>query len=86
MEIGPIVGLRFMPVPRPHASEMDPPAIFDIENLERIGTETFKAKNEESHGGMHDEDNDLGDEEDDDFGETLPGARNQPRRHLNLFA
>ena len=72
MEIGPIVGIRFNTIPRSQASEMKAPSIFDIDSLERMGSESFKTTNQESHGGMHDEDADLGEDEDDgaDFRES----------------
>lgn len=87
MEIAPIPGIRFMPIaPRPLVAGVNAP-IFDIDDLARIGGDSYSARHEESKGGMQNEyDEMLG--EDDDYEEPLysPAARRPVGRRLNCFA
>jgi len=87
MEIAPITGIRFMPVmpTRTVGGEISP--VFDIDNLARIGRDPFSAKNEESRGGMQNEADDIG-EDDDEFDGPLftPTGKRQVGRRLSFFA
>jgi hypothetical protein len=88
MEIAPVAAVRLMPLaPRTLVSgEMAP--VFDIDNLERIGSESYRAKNEESRGGMQNEYEELLEEDDEEFSGPfyVPAARRQVARRLSIFA
>lgn len=55
MEIGPIIGIRAMPVMKVPPVDFGLTAVFDIENFARIGGEAFSQGGGESAGGREDE-------------------------------
>jgi hypothetical protein len=87
MEIAPISGIRFMPVMPTYAVDGEISPVFDIETLAGIGRDPFSAKHEESRGGMQNEADDIG-EDDDEFDGQLftPTGKRQIGRRLSYFA
>jgi hypothetical protein len=87
MEIAPIAGIRLMPMAprRLIGGEIAP--VFDIFELERTGSDTYRTRNEESRGGMQNDSDDLMDD-DDEFSGPLyaPVGKRQVGRRLNCFA
>lgn len=88
MEIAPIAGIRLMPMAprRLIGGEIAP--VFDIFELERTGSDTYRTKKEESRGGMQNESDDLmeGDEDEYTGSQYAPAGRREVGRRLNCFA
>ena len=78
MEIGPVSGIRVVPVKRiVPAVEAELPAVFDMEKLARPADDAWTADGDKPPGGQDDADNDL------------PSEDNEPTfapRQVNFFA
>jgi hypothetical protein len=84
MEIGPVIGIRNVPVIKAPPADMGLSAVFDIENFARIGDETYTPNGGKSAGGREDEFDDPLDEE-----EPEPGTASMagiPTRQISFFA
>jgi hypothetical protein len=85
MEIGPVTGIRNVPVIKAPPADMGLSAVFDIENFARIGDETYTPSDGKSAGGREDEFDDPLVEED----VQEPSAKfldDAPRRQVSFFA
>ena len=80
MEIGPVTGIRNVPVLKAPPADMGLSAVFDIDNFARIGDETYSPSDGKSAGGREDEfDEPLVDEEEPGQG-AIPLAEGLSRR------
>jgi hypothetical protein len=91
MEIGPIPGIRALPVMKspPAGPELTP--LFDIENTPRIGDETYSPGNGKPTRGAEDDGLEDGLDVHEDSGEHETGsgissAGKSPDRQISFFA
>ena len=78
MEIGPVAGIRALPVMKVPPADRGISAVFDIENSPRAGDETWTRSPNQSAGGQ--------DEDADEPEELDPEAQSAPPRQVNFFA
>jgi hypothetical protein len=84
MEIGPVTGIRNVPVLKAPPADMGLSAVFDIDNFARIGDETYSPSDGKSAGGREDEfDDPLVDEESEQGAASRSEA---PTRQISFFA
>lgn len=83
MEIGPVTGIRNVPVIKAPPADMGLSAVFDIENFARIGDETYTPNDGKSAGGREDEfDDPLVEEEPEQGALSIADA---PIRKISFF-
>ena len=84
MEIGPVTGIRNVPVIKAPPADMGLSAVFDIENFARIGDETYTPNSGKSAGGREDEfDDPLVEEESEP---KIKAVEEGPSRQISFFA
>lgn len=89
MEIGPIPGIRAMPVQKARPAGPELMAVFDIKNLARIGDETYRPSGGKQASAAEDVENEEEFAEEADAEEADSGApRFQPSlaRGISFFA
>ena len=84
MEIGPVIGIRNVPVLKAPPADMGLSAVFDIENFARIGDETYSPNGGKSAGGREDEFDDPLDEEESES--RINAVEEGPSRQISFFA
>ncbi len=92
MEIGPIPGIRSVPVIKAPPPDSSLSAVFDIENFARIGDETYTPSDGKSASGGEDQfDDPLNDEIDELTNEeaidaSASAVKLMPGRPISFFA
>jgi hypothetical protein len=84
MEIGPITGIRSMPVVKEPPAGLGLSGVFDIENFARTGDETYTPSGGKSAGGREDEFDDPLDE--DEPQGLMRSSDDDPGRKISFFA
>jgi hypothetical protein len=93
MEIGPIAGIRAMPVVKAPPVDPELTAVFDIDNSPRIADETWTPSDRKSGRGSDEDGTEEEVEEFDDFPETeeephtaTPAAEQSQSKQISFFA
>jgi hypothetical protein len=87
MEIGPIAGIRAMPVVKAPPADPELTAVFDIGNSARIGDETWTPSDKLGRGSEDDgSDDPLEDEEESTSEAARSGESNSAPRPISFFA
>ena len=89
MEIGPVTGIRAVPVIKSPPADPELTPLFDIENTPRIGDEIYSPSNGKSARGAEDDgsEDDFDDLPDEiEIEATAPPAENNPARQISFFA
>ena len=95
MEIGPITGIRALPIKTP-SPVLGLPAVFDIENYVRIHDESYSPSDARSGNDLEDDPDELEEfdelveydasQEDNEAALSVYAARVDPVHHLSFFA
>jgi hypothetical protein len=80
MEIGPITGLRTLPIKAP-SKGLALPAVFDIENYAQIHNESHSSNSERAGSGMADDFEDI-----DEFDEIYECEEEDNEAALSVYA
>jgi hypothetical protein len=84
MEIGPVAGIRVMPVGRVAPVAEGPSAVFDIERLAPPADDAWTSDGRKAAGGQDDEDDELN--IDNDPESDRDPLQSQPATRVNFFA
>jgi hypothetical protein len=91
MEIGPVPGIRALPVMKSPPPGPELPPLFDIDNTPRIGDETYSPGNGKPARGAEDDGSEDGldvleDSGEHETGSGISSAEKSPDRQISFFA